>query len=71
VGQEDVSHCILDNRTYQAWWYMPVIPPLGRLRYKDCEFKASLDYRMSTSDSPELLYGCLILFEWSLKKSNS
>jgi hypothetical protein len=24
-----------------AWWYILVIPALGRLRQKDCEFKAS------------------------------
>ena len=24
------------------WWAMPVIPVLGRLRKKDCKFKASL-----------------------------
>jgi hypothetical protein len=26
------------------WWYLAVIPALGRLRQKDCEFKASLGY---------------------------
>jgi hypothetical protein len=28
----------------QAWWLMPVIPALGRLRQEDHEFKASLGY---------------------------
>jgi hypothetical protein len=26
----------------QAWWYMPVIPALGRLRQKDCELEDNL-----------------------------
>jgi hypothetical protein len=28
----------------RAWWYMPVIPALGRQRQEDPEFKASLGY---------------------------
>jgi hypothetical protein len=28
----------------QVWWHMPVIPALERLRQKDHEFKARLDY---------------------------
>jgi hypothetical protein len=28
----------------QAWWYMPVIPALGRLRQEDLVFEASLSY---------------------------
>jgi hypothetical protein len=26
------------------WWYMPVIPTLGRLRHKDSKLEASLAY---------------------------
>jgi hypothetical protein len=28
----------------QVWWYMSVIPALGRLRQEDHEFSVSLDY---------------------------
>jgi hypothetical protein len=28
----------------RAWWCIPVIPALGRLRQKDHEFRASLGY---------------------------
>jgi uncharacterized membrane protein len=28
-----------------AWWYIPVIPALGRLRQEDQELEASLDYK--------------------------
>jgi hypothetical protein len=28
----------------QAWWYIPIIPALRRLRQEDCEFKTSLGY---------------------------
>jgi hypothetical protein len=28
----------------QVWWCVPVIPALRRLRQKNCEFEASLDY---------------------------
>jgi hypothetical protein len=27
-----------------VWWFMPVIPALGRQRQKDCEFEVSLGY---------------------------
>jgi hypothetical protein len=27
-----------------AWWYMPVIPALWRLKQQDCKFKVSLGY---------------------------
>jgi hypothetical protein len=27
---------------YWVWWYMPVIPALGRCKQEDCEFEASL-----------------------------
>jgi hypothetical protein len=26
----------------QSWWYMSIIPVLGRLKKEDCEFEASL-----------------------------
>jgi hypothetical protein len=29
-----------------VWWYMLVIPALGRLRQEDCKFEASLSYTM-------------------------
>jgi hypothetical protein len=29
----------------QVWWYIPVIPTLGRLRQEDLKFEASLGYR--------------------------
>jgi hypothetical protein len=25
-----------------AWWFMPIIPALGKLRWGNCEFQASL-----------------------------
>jgi hypothetical protein len=27
-----------------AWWYMPVIPELRRLKQEDCEFEVTLRY---------------------------
>ena len=34
------------NIECRAWWLMPVIPALGRLRQEDrCEFETSLGYR--------------------------
>jgi hypothetical protein len=27
----------------QAWWFMPIIPILGRLRQEDQDFEASLE----------------------------
>jgi hypothetical protein len=27
-----------------TWWCMPIIPRFGRLRQKDCEFKANLGH---------------------------
>jgi hypothetical protein len=32
-----------DHRS-QMWWFMPVIPALGRLRQKDWKFEVSMDY---------------------------
>jgi hypothetical protein len=32
------------NKCQLAWWQMPVIPALRRLRQKDQKFKASLGY---------------------------
>jgi hypothetical protein len=32
------------NFQSQAWWHMPVIPALGRLRQEDCEFEVYLNY---------------------------
>jgi hypothetical protein len=29
---------------FQVWWYIPVIPALGRLAKEDHEFEASLGY---------------------------
>jgi hypothetical protein len=29
-----------------AWWFIPVIPALGRLRWEDHKFETSLDYRV-------------------------
>jgi hypothetical protein len=29
------------------WWPIPIIPALGRLREKGCEFEASLGYTAS------------------------
>ena len=32
---------------YHMWWYIPLIPALGKQRQVDlCEFKASLNYRV-------------------------
>jgi hypothetical protein len=28
----------------QVWWYLPVIPALGRLRQEDLQFETSLGY---------------------------
>jgi hypothetical protein len=36
------------THTCQAWWCTPLILTLGRLRYKDCRFKASVDYIASS-----------------------
>jgi hypothetical protein len=30
------------------WWYMPIIPALGRLRQEDPELEASLGFIMET-----------------------
>jgi hypothetical protein len=27
-----------------VWWFMPIIPALGRPRQEDCEFQANLSY---------------------------
>jgi hypothetical protein len=35
----------------QAWWYMPVIPVLGRPRQKDHQMEASLPYSPTQRDS--------------------
>jgi hypothetical protein len=38
---------ILSNKNEvrcEAWWCIPVIPALRKLRQKDCEFKARLGY---------------------------
>jgi hypothetical protein len=44
-------HCL-------AWWYRPVIPVLGKLRQKDHEFKACLEFKeISYSDWTTCL-GC-------------
>jgi hypothetical protein len=40
-GQEQVLGMFVKN---QAWWHMPVIPALGRLRQEDHEFEAILGY---------------------------
>jgi hypothetical protein len=29
--------------SYWVWWYMPVIPVLGRLRQEDQEFEANVE----------------------------
>jgi hypothetical protein len=31
-------------KTSGAWWHMPVILALGRLRQEHCEFEASMSY---------------------------
>jgi hypothetical protein len=33
---------IYQNVISQAWWHVPIIPAIGRLRQKDCEFEANL-----------------------------
>jgi hypothetical protein len=33
----------------QGWWYMSVIPALGRLRQEDSKFKVSLGYIITSS----------------------
>jgi hypothetical protein len=35
-------------RTNQAWWFMLIIPALGRLWQEDRKFKASLGYMESS-----------------------
>jgi hypothetical protein len=35
------------SRPGWAWWPMPIIPVLERLKQEDCEFKGSLGYMMS------------------------
>jgi hypothetical protein len=29
-----------------VWWYIPVIPALGKLRQEDCKLEASLYYKV-------------------------
>jgi hypothetical protein len=35
-----------------AWWYMPVISVLGKLRQEDCEFQANLNYIVKSCLTP-------------------
>jgi hypothetical protein len=39
-----LKYKIVKNIFSQVWWYMPIIPALGRLRQKDLSLKASLGY---------------------------
>jgi hypothetical protein len=32
----------------KLWWYMPLIPALGRPKQANCEFEASLIYKVSS-----------------------
>jgi hypothetical protein len=38
---KDTNYDSLVKKRCEAWWCMPVIPALGRLRQKDTKFKAS------------------------------
>jgi hypothetical protein len=38
------SESMRREKDIQAWWFMPVISALGRLRQEDLKFKASLGY---------------------------
>jgi hypothetical protein len=35
---------LFNNASCWAWWYIPVIPALRRLRQEDYEYEASLNY---------------------------
>ncbi|XP_021110107.1 ras GTPase-activating protein 4B isoform X3 [Heterocephalus glaber] len=39
-----ICSSLLESSLCLAWWCLPVIPALGRLRQEDCQFKASLGY---------------------------
>lgn len=44
----------------RAWWYMPEIPTLMKLKQEDPEFQASLDYMagpcLGVGERTQLLY---------------
>jgi hypothetical protein len=42
----DLIRVIRNNTAGQAWWYIPVILALGRLRQKDHKFKTGLGHRV-------------------------
>ena len=44
-----ITYCYSDRRKELVWWGVPLIPAFGRQRQVDlCEFKAILDYIMSS-----------------------
>lgn len=51
-----VSHSIVTSQFFTAkdegstlaWWCLPIIPVIGRLRWEDEKFDASLDYIVSS-----------------------
>jgi hypothetical protein len=47
-GQDFAEGESLKIHSHWAWWCLPVISALGRLRQEDCEFKASLSYIVRT-----------------------
>jgi hypothetical protein len=46
IFQSAAHHFAVLKILNAGWWYMPVIPTFRRLREEDCEFKASLGYRV-------------------------
>ena len=43
------AHIVKNKSLSEAWWYVPLIPALGRQTQADlCEFKASLVYKASS-----------------------
>jgi hypothetical protein len=51
VGTQDA---VLRHKLSQAWWYMPVIPALGRQSQEDHEFEVILGYTESSMKGKEI-----------------
>jgi hypothetical protein len=40
------SGFFLNENSNKVWWYTPIITTVRRLKQEDCEFEASLGYRV-------------------------
>jgi hypothetical protein len=51
---------LIEEKMNRAWWYMPEIPTLMKLKQEDPEFQASLDYMagpcLGVGERTQLLY---------------